>query len=80
MEEIFPSLFEISSNLEFVSCKVLDKNKKTFLGIVSTFNSEELFASDINLPKYVIIVNPISALFRVLSKNLKFKLILKFEF
>nr|AMD08044.1 RNA polymerase alpha subunit [Euglena mutabilis] len=79
MEEIFPSLSDISSNIEIISCKLLHKKKEPFLGIISASSYGELLASDIKLPKFAIIVNPKLFLFRVFSKNLKFKLILKFE-
>jgi DNA-directed RNA polymerase alpha subunit len=79
IEEVFPSLFEISSNIEIISCKSIRKNHDEFLGVISTSEYGEVTNSNIKLPKFVTIINPRLTLFRILSKNLKFKLILKFK-
>ncbi len=79
LEEIYPSLFEISSNIEVLRCKTLVRNTKSFIGILSADNLGTFSSDNLQLPKSVTLTNSKSDLFQVISRNLKLNLIIKFE-
>lgn len=79
LEEIYPSLFEISSNIEVLKCKSLMKDTTSFIGMLSASNIGSFSSDNLKLPRFVTLINLKLDLFQIISKNLKLKLIIKFE-
>jgi hypothetical protein len=77
VEEIFPSMLDISSTLNSLQFKSKLKLNKPFWGIINNYGKGEIFSDQIRLSKGVTIYSKKIKLFDVFSSDIFVKIILE---